>query len=56
MIKISEITAECLTCDMLYTKDVEEYEKAVQQIIFLGIRYYKTGWNSDRDIIYYKVE
>lgn len=58
MLVISAITTlgdtSCLECKMVYTKDVNDFENHPQQIILLGVRYIRSGWNSDRNVVYYK--
>lgn len=58
MLVISAITAVdgicCLECKMPLTQSITDFRNHPKQIEVLGVRYFKTGWNSDRGVVYYK--
>ena len=47
-------TDRFLECKMNMSMDAYEYSYHPHFIIVAGTRYHRTGWNSDRKIIYYK--
>jgi len=44
----------CIVCDLHVTYDFLEYMAHPDFIIFLGQRYSRSGWDSDKKIVYYR--
>ena len=43
-----------LTCQMMYAKDIKEYQEAEDTIILFGRNYYKSSWDSEKGTITYR--